>query len=417
MKISLPIPVQRRTNLLNNLGRSETLWHLNRPLVLPFHLKKDDSLSHISRPRFLDHLRKSDPLLHLRHGEYQPNRKFNLMNRLLKWERDYKLFGIDLNQRKPSGLLALDFTHKLLTYANDDHTWDHSFKYIPVKKLPFEKLPVEVLTDQISKKLSRMNDVDLEFVFSFPYVQDEIDNLIIFLNNSNPSFVQTLVELNRNIDKAFMAKATGLYIPGTDIFVFKEKLDEISSEDLRILTLANKRLEDAGENLQETFFIELGSIENAYAISWKPYGCTQLDWPISSYMSEFDIECGAQFLIHEEAHHRMRKHNPLGFMDDPSLEIDEVKSSYIFDNPNPNEWIEEADAHTRDIERLLEMQLKDLDYSLIKEACFKILSITDALKAPEIIGGISEEGLIRLSRAEERNRRNLLNLPLYACSL
>jgi hypothetical protein len=408
--------VQGRTNLLNNLSRSDTLWHLNRPLELPLYLKKDDSLSHISRLGFLEHLRKSDLLLHLRHGEYKPTRRVNLIGRLRQWERDYKLFGIDLNQRKPSGQLALDFTHKLLTYANDAYMWDHPFKFTPVKKLPFGKPPVEVLADQISKKLLGISNSDLEFVFSFPYVQNEIYNLIISLNNNDPSFSQTLVDLNQNIDKALMAKVTGLYIPGTDIFVFKESFREVSDSEFKELDLACKRLDDIGEILQETFFIELCSIEDAFAIAWKPYGCTFLDWPLGGQMSEYAIPSGAQFLRHEDQHHTIRAMHKYGLMDDPNLEIN-AKSSLLLDCADVDEWIEEAVAHSTDIETILKIQPKDLDWDLIIETCLSVQAVIDALRSPKIIGGISKEGLHKLALAEDRNRKILLSIPSYACSL
>ena len=337
-----------------------------------------------------------DPLAHLRYESYKAKLGFGLGNRNpvndLK-QSSWTTFGFEFDKdESPRKFIAkaLDIVEQV--YLDD---------------LGSEVGDCFLLLEEIRDTVDLLDDGTLNFIVSWPQTRECFLDLAYAIENSMPLYPR-LENLQEFIDQALTAKQTGIFIPGTEVFVNHDDTQP-TPEVLYDLGEAVKMLDDTGYPIRATAFLNLSNFlsDDYYAIAWRGGSLlTEMEYPVANDLIINPKKTLAQYIAHEETHHRWDVAFPDGVTLDPELVFD--GGSYLAANDSLDEVIGEILANSLDTNIALRLRGQNdlIDSGLILERSEEIDRVIFELSKPKFKGAISPEGLRIIDAANEYNRTN-----------
>ena len=293
---------------------------------------------------YLTPIGKHDPYAHLRYGVYNPPNKIGFKDLLKEWRTEWKHIEVSNKKDLTDAQNVRESIKNLLNYAYEFYQEDSEYEedYVP-----------EVI-DDIREHLDELPDSHLEFVLTWPYVKEKVDDLALALDNGD-YFSECLWDLNENIDLALKAMNAGIYIPGTSSIVVSKGQYQITDEQFKVLNNAIRYVKDSscGE-AQSPAFIDLSPLGdiNAETVTHAWFDSrlklTKFNWKPRIYITDEVNSSIACFHRHENGHHDWWKGlSERDIVHDNSFELE--NEARTTSQLNPSNWLQEVREHTDDV--------------------------------------------------------------------
>ena len=337
----------------------------------------------------------------LRHGVYKPASKFSLSQLLDRWKKDWSSSFRFAELKLPPVQYAKKIINDLLENVYQ------IYKDAPEQEEDF----IPEIIDEIREILNNQLDENIEFMLTWPYVQENLDELVH--SSYNDCYLSdNLYDLRENLDKALAAMNQGLYIPETSIFVVSNSHQQISVEQFKVLNKAVRYLKDSsfGTEYEKLHLINVMPLEDNSAVACQPYSLTELDWPPCGDLTKDDASSIAQYIRHESGHHKWSDTTPEKvIIHDKDFEFNH--STDFSPHNTPVEWMKEIKEYLGDIEFSNEVFGKNrIDRAILEKGIKEITRLIKSLRIPECQEVLTDYARDLLTLYSERCKKFKLDL-------